>query len=94
MIALALLIASAAAGLVAVYYWYHSARLPPQDFPPESNPQNDPEKQRLLRAMMEGITEGLAILSAQDNRKAAVWTAVAVVLGATSGIIGLLWHSK
>jgi hypothetical protein len=87
MIALALMIASAASGLVATYYWYHSARFQAEDDPTQNGP---PETIR--RAILDAINAGFAILSAQDNRKAAVWTATAVLLGAASGIISLLWH--
>lgn len=88
MIVLALMIASAAAGLVAAYYCYVSARTPAEDVPTRNGP---PESIR--RAIIDGINEAYAILSAQENRKAAVWTAAAVLLGAASGVISLLLHS-
>lgn len=99
---LALVVIAMAVGLKAAWEWYKASAveidfgypgpgLPPtyrrlgQDFPrmPESG---DPEMQRMneIAATWEATQQSSAI-----NRRAALWTAASVILGAITTVIGV-----
>jgi hypothetical protein len=72
-----------ATGSVAAWHWY------------KSTTEQPPEMDRLDSVIRDEITkltpvEAWLIRGAQRNRKAAIWTAAAVVLGAVSSVLGAL----
>jgi hypothetical protein len=83
-VAIGLAIAALAAGLVAARYWYQSSVV-----------KIDPAWQMEIRGPVDknimGWVSGVMIAfttASRLNRKAALWTAASVVLGAVSAVIG------
>jgi hypothetical protein len=72
-------------GIIAAWYWYKATRV---RFEPEFDqlPIDAPEMDvawKLIRAIMISVTK-----AGRLNRRAALWTAVSVVLGGASALFG------
>jgi peptidoglycan/LPS O-acetylase OafA/YrhL len=72
------------AGLVAAWYWYQSTKVPLKTTQPDAK-----GIEMAALGLAAGAYEAYRKVSAL-NKKAALWTAASVVLGAISAVIGAL----
>jgi hypothetical protein len=87
---LACSVATALCALIAAWYWYLSSRpAPVTTDPPDASVSDNPELHILgTQVDLYSIQAALAEAS-RLNKNAAIWSAVAALLGAASSILGM-----
>jgi hypothetical protein len=82
--------ATAGCALVAAGYWYLSSRPAPAFSEPPDASISDAPEHHILNAQVDvyGVQAALAEAS-RLNKKAAVWSAIAALFGATAAILGI-----
>jgi hypothetical protein len=83
-------VATAGCALVAARYWYLSSRPAPAFGEQPVASISDAPELHILNAQVDVYSVQVALAEAsQLNKKAAVWSAIAALFGATAAILGI-----
>ena len=85
-ISVILALISCATGLVASYYWYQASK---GQISPAWEPEIGGDREKNIMACVAGNMVAFT-KSGKSNKRAALWTALAVVSGTTANLVGIL----